>query len=132
MPVLWDGDEELDPGDWWVVSQGCNGQGGKKGKRSKREKEGHLPGAGGAPLPHPGEAEAHLREALQEGDDGDDGDDGMTGMTRGTRVATRGRGVTRGVRWGVTGGREGRGQGGEKGGARSKDAPRQPPTTHEG
>ena len=43
--VLGDGDEELDPGEWWVVSQGSNGEGeggkkGKKGKKRKREKEG--------------------------------------------------------------------------------------------
>ena len=29
-----DWDEELDPQEWWVVSQGSNGEGGKKGKRA--------------------------------------------------------------------------------------------------
>ena len=54
----------------------------------------------------------------------------MTGMTRGTRVVTRGRGVTRGVRWGADKGGEKEGDtGGEKGGAGSTNEPRQPPTT---
>ena len=51
------------------------------------------------------------------------------GMTRGTRVATRGRGVTKGVEvGGETEGDTGVG----KGGAGSKDEPRQRPTTEEG
>ena len=45
VTVLGDWDEELDPGEWWVVSQWSNGEGeggkkGKKGKKRKREKEG--------------------------------------------------------------------------------------------
>ena len=105
VTVLGDCDEELDPGEWWVVSQGSNGEGeggkkGKKGKKRKREKEGGtFPVAGDLLFLTREEAEAHIREALEAGDDGDVG---MTGMTRGTRVVTRGRGVTRGVRRGVT------------------------------
>ena len=40
VTVLGDWDEELELGEWWVVSQGSNGEGGKKGKKRKREKEG--------------------------------------------------------------------------------------------
>ena len=43
MTVLGDRDEELDPGEWWVVSLGSNGEGAKEGKKRKkrrREKEG--------------------------------------------------------------------------------------------
>ena len=38
VTVLGDWDEELDPGEWWVVSQGSNGEGegGKKGKKGKK------------------------------------------------------------------------------------------------
>ena len=77
--MLGDWDEELDPGELWVVSQGSNGGGGEKGKKSKRDKEGHtfrVPGA--LLLRTREEAEALLREALQEGhnkDNGEDGDD---------------------------------------------------------
>ena len=99
VTVLGDGDEELDPGDWWVVSQGSTGEGekGKKGKKRKWEKEGgtfRVPGE--LLFRTPEEAEAHLQAALErdDTDDGDYGDDG-------TRVPTRGRGVTRG-RWGQT------------------------------
>ena len=66
-------------GGWWVVSQWSNGErnGEKKGKKRKREKEG---GTFRVPGEHlfrtREEAEAHLREALREGDDGDNGDDG--------------------------------------------------------
>ena len=77
VTVLGDGDEELDAGDWWVVSQGSNGEGGKKGKKRGREKEGgtfRVPGE--LLFLTREEAEAHLREALREGDDGDDSDDG--------------------------------------------------------
>ena len=78
--VLGDWDEELDPGDWWVVSQGSTGERGekgKKGKKRKREKEGgtfRVPGE--LLFRTPEEAEAHLRAALEERDDGDNGDDG--------------------------------------------------------
>ena len=55
VTVLGDGDEELDPGEWWVVSQGSNGEGGKEGEGEEAgERGGHLPGAGGAPLSHLG------------------------------------------------------------------------------
>ena len=54
-------------------------------------------------------------------------------MTRGTRVATRGRGVTGGGEvWGDKGREEEGDTGGEKGSARSKDEHRQPPTMQEG
>ena len=39
VTVLGDWDEELDPGEWRVVSQGSNGEGGKKGKKRKPDKE---------------------------------------------------------------------------------------------
>ena len=42
VTVLGDWDEELDPGDRWVVSQGPMGTGGEKGKKGtkrKREKD---------------------------------------------------------------------------------------------
>ena len=29
----WDEDFPMDPGEWWVVSQGSDGEGGKKGKK---------------------------------------------------------------------------------------------------
>ena len=98
VTVLGDWDEELDPGEWWVVSQGTNGEGGGEGK--KREKKGgtfRVPG--GLHFLTREEAEAHLREALREGVDGDDGDDGDD--DEGARVGTRGRRVTRGVTKGV-------------------------------
>ena len=119
VTVLGDWDEELYPGDWWVVSQGSNGEGrekGKKGKKRKREKEGGTFRVPGGLLFHTREeAEAHLWGALKEGDDGDDGDDkgdqgddkgeggdkgGEVGGTRGVR-----RKGTRGVRRGVPGAR---------------------------
>ena len=99
VTVLGDWDEELDPGEWLVVSQGSNGEreGGKKGKKGKerrREKEGGTFRVPGELLFRTREeAEAHLREALGAGTRGTKG---MTGMTKGMRV------VTRGVRWGVT------------------------------
>ena len=120
MTVLGDRDEELDPGEWWVVLQGSNGEGeggekGKKGKKRKREKEGGTFRVPGELLFRTREeAEAHLRAALGPGGDGDDGDDegdeggdkgGLTrrvrwGMARGVR-----RKGTRGVRRGVPGAR---------------------------
>ena len=93
VTVLGDWDEESDPGGWWVVSQGYNGEGGKKEKKRKRKKEGgtfRVPG--GFLFRTREEAEAHLRKALRRGTTG------TTGMTRGMKVATKGRGVTRGVR----------------------------------
>ena len=35
VTVLGDWDEELHPGEWWVLSQGSNGEWGKKGKKGK-------------------------------------------------------------------------------------------------
>ena len=124
VTVLGDWDEELDPGEWWVVSRGCNGEGeggkeGKKGKKRKREQEGgtfRVPGELLFRIRE--EAEAHLREALGPGDDGDDKDDGDD---EGDEGGDKGEG---GEKEGDTGG--------EKGGAGSKDEPRQPPTTQEG
>ena len=98
----------LDPGDWWVVSQGSNGEGGKKGKKGKKRKREQEGGtfrvAGELLFRTREEAEAHLREALGEGDDGDD--EGGEGGDKG------GGGVARGVRWGVTREVRGRGHGG--------------------
>ena len=80
VTVLGDWDEELDPGEWWVVSQGSNGEGGKKekkGKKRKREQEvGTFRVAGELLFRTREEEEAYLREALGEGDNGDNGDDG--------------------------------------------------------
>ena len=133
VTVLRDGDEEWDPGEWWVVSQGSNGEGegGKKGKKRKREKE-------GGTFQVPGEllfctweeAEAVLREALGAGDEGDDGDDGDD---EGDAGGDKGKGGDKGGEVGGDKGGEKEGDtGAEKGGARSKDEPRQPPTTQEG
>ena len=73
------------------------------------------------------EAEAHLREALKEGDDGDDGDD------KGHQGDDKGEGGDKGDEEGGDKGGEKEGDtGGEEGGAGSKDTPRQPPNTHEG
>ena len=36
VTMLGDWDEELDPGDWWVVSQGSNGEEGNKGKKGNQ------------------------------------------------------------------------------------------------
>ena len=111
--------------------EGSNGEGGKKGKKGKKRKREQEGGtfrvAGELLCLTREEAEAHLREALREGDHGHDG---MTGMTRGTKVVTKGRGVTRGVRWGVRRAVRRKGtRGVRRGGAGSKDEPRQPPTT---
>ena len=81
VTVLGDWDEELDPGDWWVVSQGSNGEGGKKGKKGKkrkRERRGAPSGCRGSSSSAPGRRRkptSALRAALEEGDDGDDEDD---------------------------------------------------------
>ena len=61
MTVLGDWDEELDPGEWWVVSQGSNGEGGKKGKKRKREKE-------GGTFRVPGELLFRTREEAERGE----------------------------------------------------------------
>ena len=80
VTVLGDRDRELDPGEWWVVSQRSNGGGGKKGKKGKkrkREQEGGTFRVAGDLLFRTREgAEEYLREALGEGEDGDDGGDG--------------------------------------------------------
>ena len=128
VTVLGDWDKELDLGEWWVVSQGSNGEGeggkkGKKGKKRKREKEGGTFRVPGELLFRTREeAEAHLREALAAGDEGDDGDDGDD---EGDEGGDKGEGIDKG-------GEVGGDKGSEKGGAGSKDEPRQPPTTQEG
>ena len=77
-----------------VQWEGGGGEEGEEGGEEEAEEGGgHLPGPGELLFRTREEAEAHLREALGAGDDGDVG---VMGMTRGTRVVTRGRGVTRG------------------------------------
>ena len=133
VTVLGDWDEELDPGEWWVVSQGSNGEGegGKKGKKRKREKEGgtfRVPGD--LLFRSREEAEARVREALGAGDEGDDGDDGDD---EGDEGGDKGEGCDEGAEVGGDKGGEKEGEtGGEKGVAGSKDEPRQPTTTQEG
>ena len=134
VTVLGDWDEELDPGDWWVVSQGSTGEGGEKGKTGKerkREKEGGTFRVPGELLFRTvEEAEAHLRAALKERDDGDNGDDGDD---EGDEGDDKGEWGDKGGEVGGDKGAEKEGDtGGEKRGAGSKDAPRQPPTTQEG
>ena len=133
VTLLGDWDEELDPGEWWVVSQGSNGEGeggktGKKGKKRKRDKEGGTFRVPGELLFRTREeAAAHLREALGAGNDGDDGDD------EGDKGGDKGEGGGKGGEVGGDKGGEKEGDtGGEKGGAGSKDEPRQPPTTEDG
>ena len=128
MTVLGDCDQDLDPGDRWVVLHGSNGEEGKKGKKRKHEKEGST-----FRVPREllfrtrEEAEAHLREALRKGDDGDDGDDeGGEGGDKGER------GDKGGEVGGDMGGEKEGDTGGEKGVAGSKGAPWQTPTTQEG
>ena len=138
VTVLGDGDEKLDPGEWWVVSQGSNGEGvggkmGKKGKKRKREQE-------GGTFRVPGELLLRTREEAEATSGrpwgpGTTGTTGMTGMTRGTRVVTRGRGVTRGVRRGVTRGvrRKGtRGVGVRRGVPGARMSPGNPPPRRRG
>ena len=104
VTVLGDWDEELHPGEWWVVSQGSNRKWGKKGKKRKREKEGGTFRVPGELLRTREEAEARLRNALEEGDDGADGDDeGDEGGDHGRG----GGGQARGVTWGVARGMRG-------------------------
>ena len=112
--------KELDPGEWWVVSQGSNGDGVKKGKKRKREKEGGTFRVPGELLFRTREeAGAHLREALGAGDDGNDGvdgdDEGDEGGDKGER------GDKGGELRGDKGGEKEGDTGGEKGSARSKD-----------
>ena len=96
VTVFGDGDEELDPGDWWVVSQGCNGEEGEKGKKGKKRKREHgreqedggtFWVVGELLIRTREEAETRLREALEKGDDGDDkgggGDDNGEGLDKG-------------------------------------------------
>ena len=121
-------DEELDPRDWWVVSQGSNGEGGekgKKGKKRKREKEGGTFRVLGELLfRNREEAEAHLREALKEGDDGDNGDDGDD---QGDQGDDKGEGGDKGGEVGGAKGGEKEGDTeGEKGGAGQRCAPATP------
>ena len=131
VTVLGDWDEELDPGDWWVVSQGSNGEGGKKGKKRKWEKEGGTFRVLGEFLFRiREEGEARLREASREGNNGDNGDDGDDQGDEGDDKGERG------DKGGELGGDKGGEKAGdtaiEKGGAGSEDAPRQPPTTERG
>ena len=133
VTVLGDWYEELDPGGWWVVSQGSNGEGeggkkGKKGKKRKRKKDGSTFRVPGELLFRTREeAEAQLRESSGAGDDGDDGDD------EGDEGGDKREGGDKGGEVGGDKGDEKEGDtGGEKGGAGSKDEPRQPPTTQEG
>ena len=117
--MLGDRDEELDPGDWWVVSQGSTGEGGekgKKGKKRKREKEGGTFRVPGELLFRTlEEADAHLRAALEERDDGDDGDD------EGDQGDDKGEGGDKGGGVGYDKGGEKEGDpGGEKGGCREQ------------
>ena len=116
--VFEDWEEELDPGDWWVVWHGSNGQAwknGKKGKKRKREKEGgNFLVAGELLSRTQQEAEIDLREALEERDDGDDGhDEGDGGDNKGEG----------GEEGGDKGGEKEGDTGGENGGAGSKDEP---------
>ena len=97
MMVLADRDTDLGPDEWWVTSQGSNGERGKTGKgkkgKWKREKKG-----GTFPVPSilfatREEAEEYLQEVMEESE-GDEEDDEGGGVTRAT---TRGTGVTRKV-----------------------------------
>ena len=107
-----------------------SGEGGKTGRKRKREKDGgtfRVPGE--LLFLTREEAEAHLREALREGDDGDDRDDGDDEGDEGGDKGERG--DKGGEVGGCQGGAKEGDTGAEKGGAWSKDAPRQPPTTQE-
>ena len=101
VTVLGDWNQELDPGEWWVVSQGSNGAAGKKGKKGKKRNRDQEGGtfrmAGELVFLTREEAEAHLTLTAR-------GTTGTTGteMTRGTRLVTRVTELTRGVGWGVT------------------------------
>ena len=129
VTMLRDWDEELDPGDWWVVSQGSNREGGKKGKTRKKRKRGKP----GGTFRMPGElffhtreeAEAHLWEAL--GDNNGDNKGGRW-VTRGVTSGPK-RGVTRGVTRGVR--RKGR-RGVRKGVPRARMHPGNPPPRRRG
>ena len=96
--VLGDWDEELDPGEWWVVSQGSNGEGRgvRRGRRGSWIKRGAPSGWRGSSSSSPRRRRRPTSERPWR--PGTTGTTGMTGMTRGTGVVTRGRGVTRGVR----------------------------------
>ena len=122
--MLEDWNEELEPEEWWVVSQVSNGEAeggknGKEGKKRKREKEGgtfRVPG--GLLFRTREEAEAHLREALGAGENGDDGDDRDD---EGEEGGDKGKGGEKGGEVGGDKGGEKEGDtGGEKGGAGSR------------
>ena len=105
MTVLGDWHEEFDAGEWWVVSQGSNGEGeggsrGRRGRRGSGRKRRAPSGWPGSSSSSPGRRRRPTSGRPWR--PGTTGTTGMPGMTRGTRLVTRGRGVTRGVRWGVT------------------------------
>ena len=138
VTVFGDWVEELDRGEWCVVSQGSKGEGGgewEKGEEEENRKKSCAPsGCQGSSSFSSGRRRRPTSRrpwgtAM-----------GTTGMTREAGVMTRGRGVTRGVtsglrRWvrrGLTRGVRRKGtRGAEKGGDGSKHAPRQHPTTQE-
>ena len=125
VTVLGVRDEELDPGDWWMVSHGSNGEGrekGKKGKTRKPEREGGTFRVPGELLFRTREeAEALLQEALKEADEGDDGDDGDDEGNQGEDKGERG---DKGCEEGSDKGGDKEGDtAAEKGGAGRKDAP---------
>ena len=141
VTVLGDWDEELAPGNWWLVSQGDTGKArekGKKGRKRKPEKEGGSFQVVGELLFHTQEeAEAHLRAPLEGRNDGDDVDDGEEEEDEGGNNGEGGDkgGEVGGDKGGEVGGdRGGDNEGdtvGEKGGAGSKGcAPATP--HHEG
>ena len=76
MTVLGGWDEELDLGGLLGGVAGVQWGGGEEGKKRKREKEGGAFRVREFLFRTREEAEAHLQEALREGDDGDDADDG--------------------------------------------------------
>ena len=87
-------------GGWYCMGPMRGGRRGRRGRRGSGKKR-------GAPSACRGSFSSALgrRRRLTSGRPctrGMMGTPGMTGMTRGTRVTTRGRGVTRGARWGVT------------------------------
>ena len=131
VTVFGEWDEELDPEEWWVISQGFNEEAGEKGKvekTRKREKEGgtfRVPGE--LLFCTEEEAQPHLRAALEARDDGNDGDDGND---EGGRADDKGEGADKGGEVGGDKGGEKEGDtGSERGAAGSKDAPWQPLTT---
>ena len=128
VTVFGDWDEELDPGDWSVVSQGSNGEGGKgeEGEEEEAgEKGGHQRVLGELLFRTREEAHIHLRASAEEGeyrDDGDDGDDEEDGADDKVEWGDKG-----GEDKGDKGGKKEGETGAEKGGTGSKDTPRQTP-----